>query len=224
MRIATWNVERLKHKNKLDEILAECEKARADILVLTETDSRIMPKYAGVFTTASLKGVTKPVIYADTENRVTIFTNYRCIQQYPTYDDKTALCLELETPAGSLIVYGTIIGISGNRRKDYNEDLAKQLNDIENLVSKGHNVCMIGDFNCSICDNFYFTNAGREAILKSFGDNGISILTADVKKCIDHIAVSDSFMRGMRVISIEEWNCDCSLSDHKGIVIEIENE
>ena len=68
------------------------------------------------------------------------------------------------------------------------------------------------------------TGHGREAMLKCFGDNAISILTADMVKCIDHIAVSDSFMSGMKVRSIEEWNWDCSLSDHKGIVVEIDNE
>ncbi len=68
MRIATWNVERLKHKNKLDVILAECKMASTDILVLTETDSRITPEFDKSFSTASLKGVTEPVIYADTEN------------------------------------------------------------------------------------------------------------------------------------------------------------
>lgn len=45
MKIATWNVERLKHKNKLEWILGYCQAARADILVLTETDSRLHLDY-----------------------------------------------------------------------------------------------------------------------------------------------------------------------------------
>ena len=43
MKIATWNIERLKKKKYLSEILSEIEKIDADILVLTETDSRILP-------------------------------------------------------------------------------------------------------------------------------------------------------------------------------------
>lgn len=43
MRIATWNIERLKHIAQMDEIYALLDKARADILVLTETDTRICP-------------------------------------------------------------------------------------------------------------------------------------------------------------------------------------
>ena len=39
---------------------------------------------------------------------------------------------------------------------------------------------------------------------------------------IDHIAVSDSFMLGHRVTGINEWNYDKTLSDHKGIVVQID--
>ncbi len=60
-------------------------------------------------------------------------------------------------------------------------------------------------------------------MVKCFEDSRISILTVDKAKCIDHIAMSDSFMSGIKVRSIEERNLDCRLSDHKGIVIEIEN-
>ena len=44
MKIATWNVERLKNKKYLHEILSEIEKIDADILILTETDSQILPE------------------------------------------------------------------------------------------------------------------------------------------------------------------------------------
>ncbi len=40
MKIATWNVERLKHCASLDKLLQACERVRADILVLTETDTK----------------------------------------------------------------------------------------------------------------------------------------------------------------------------------------
>lgn len=224
LRIATWNVERLRHKNKLEEILSRCLAAKADILVLTETDERVRPEYEYCYSTAILKGTQTPVIYGDTENRVSIFTNYKCVRQYKTYDDKTSICVELETSIGNLIVYGTIIGISGNRRIDYNEDLAKQLEDIRMLAEEDKNICMIGDYNCSFGDNFYYTKAGRNAMLNCFQNYHISILTADRAECIDHIAVSDSFMKGVSVKSIEEWNTDMSLSDHKGIVVAISSD
>ncbi len=39
MKIATWNVERLKHKKSLDKIIEACEKTKADIIILTEYDA-----------------------------------------------------------------------------------------------------------------------------------------------------------------------------------------
>ena len=47
----------------------------------------------------------------------------------------------------------------------------------------------------------------------------IDILTQDVPECIDHIAMKRRFF-GEKII-VSEWNKDKSLSDHKGIVVEI---
>lgn len=222
MRIATWNVERLAHRKELDRILSECNKAGADILVLTETDKRLQPKYKNQISTPSLKGIRTPALYADTENRVSIFTNYACVQEYETYDEKTAVCAELVTENGNLLVYGTIIGISGNRRRDYNEDLIKQLDDIRRLSAAGHSLCIVGDYNCTFCDDYYYTKSGRNLLLECFNENHISILTEDKAECIDHIAISEQFLGGMKIVSIDEWNADKSLSDHKGVVVDIQ--
>lgn len=222
MRIATWNVERLAHKKKLDQVLFACKAAKADILVLTETDEQIQPEYRYRFCTPFLKGVIDPVAYGETENRVSVFTNYECIGQYQTYDEKTAICVELVTEMGNLIVYGMITGIAGNRRPSYAVDLKKQLEDISRLVDAGHSVCVVGDYNCTFSDSYYYTKLGRESVMRCFGDKAISVLTANRAECVDHIAISDAFLRGRRVAGIEEWNQDRSLSDHKGIVVEIE--
>ena len=42
MKIATWNIERLRHYKDMGIMLGECGKAGADILVLTETDDRMV--------------------------------------------------------------------------------------------------------------------------------------------------------------------------------------
>lgn len=41
MKIATWNIERLKHRRELANIMRSCEEAQADILVLTEADVQV---------------------------------------------------------------------------------------------------------------------------------------------------------------------------------------
>lgn len=233
MRIATWNVERLKHRKSLDKILSVIEEAQANILVLTESDERINPQYRYGFHTPKLhdapsdyhmpgryKDYAVADFYAETENRVSIYTNYPCVKQYETYDKYTAICVELETPAGNLLMYGTIIGILGNRDESFNQDLLQQIKDYERLSKISGDTCICGDFNCSFADNYYFTHLGRKTLSASFAHSKISLLTGNQLECIDHIAVSENFV-GDSKVKVSEWNLDKSLSDHKGIVAEI---
>jgi endonuclease/exonuclease/phosphatase family metal-dependent hydrolase len=219
MKIATWNIERLKHKASLDSITLACRQADADILVLTETDARMKPQYEHCLQTPKLIEI-EPTNYRSTENRVSIFTNYECVKQRPTYDEYTALCVEIETERGNLLVYGTIIGIYGNRHRNFEKDLAKQLADIERLSSGSQNLCVVGDFNCSFADNYYYTKSGRTAMTEAFTKNQLALLTRNTSECIDHIAVSEKFVSG-DTVQIEEWNIDKKLSDHKGIMVSL---
>lgn len=215
MKIATWNVERLRHKKELALIIENCERVGADILVLTETDSRLNLKYKSCFSTAPPKD---NIYYNPTETRVTIFTNYELVRHFATFDEQTAVCAELKTDIGNLIVYGTVIGIYGNRHKNFMQDLSQQIKDIERLA-KESSLCVIGDFNCSFSDNYYFTKNGRAALEDVFSMNEITLITRKQPECIDHIAVSDEFIANS-TSKIEEWNIDKKLSDHKGIVVE----
>lgn len=217
MKIATWNVERLKHKNQIDRLLSECAAASADILVLTETDKRLRPAFRYCYETPLLTAEFG-TLYKPTENRVSIFTNYPCVRSYETYDEKTAICVELETESGNLLVYGTIIGIHGNRRDDFLPDLKSQMEDIKRLSKFADGFCICGDFNCSFADNYYYTKDARCIMLEAFEANEIRLLTASQPECIDHIAVSRAFV-GNNYIAVEEWNHDKALSDHKGISV-----
>ncbi|MBQ8666100.1 MAG: endonuclease/exonuclease/phosphatase family protein [Lachnospiraceae bacterium] len=221
MRIATWNVERLKHRSELSAILGRCKESGPDILVLTETDTQIHPAYKNCYQTPPAKEVI-PALYKDTENRVAIYTDYELVRCHETYDEHTAICAELKTEKGSLIVYGTIMGVFGNREKSYLPDLEKQMEDIKRLSALGA-VCVTGDYNCSFSDNYYYTTEGRNIVTDAFHEAGIRILTEKQPECIDHIAISELFFAGAD-ITVNEWNMDKSLSDHKGIVIEIETK
>ena len=217
MRIATWNVERLKHNPQ--DIQSACKGLNADIIVLTETDERIRLLFSKCISTQSLAGITEPVPYKETEKRVAIYTDYNCVRRYETYDARTAVCAELETEYGNLLVYGTIMGITGNRSASYLPDVEKQMEDIRKL-SDDHNICVIGDYNCSFADGYYFTKAGQDLLNRSFQECSLSVLTAGQQECIDHIAVSTRFLRDARY-TVEEWNSDKRLSDHKGIIVDI---
>lgn len=218
MRIATWNIERLKHKDKIDEIKSLCQDIKADIMVLTEADKRLQLDYKYCIETLPAKDIN-PELYRDTENRVSIYTDYPVIRRYDTYDKYTALCVELETEQGNLLVYGTIMGNFGNREKSYMPDLEKQMEDVRRLSALG-SICIAGDYNCSFSDNYYFVTDGRNLVRNTFEECGISILTEMQPQCIDHIAVSDSFV-GNAVVNVSEWNMEKTLSDHKGIMTEI---
>ena len=124
----------------------------------------------------------------------------------------------MKTESGNLLVYGTIIGVLGNRRQSFRDDLVKQLADFSRITSQGRSLCIAGDFNCSFYDDYYFTSSGRESILQNFSENHIRLLTNQIPECIDHIAVTESFLNGS-TFQAEEWNSDKTLSDHKGIAV-----
>ena len=214
MRIATWNVERLKHYREITSILREIETADADILVLTETDARLFPRYPCAFHTPPLNEIRQGY-YRDTENRVSVFSRHPCVRRHETCDPYTTIALELDTPRGRLLVYGTIMGIFGNREASFKSDLTRQMADIRRLSEQGHRLCVAGDYNLSFGDNYYYTRHGRDLVNETFRDCGIDILTRDQPQCIDHIALTRGFAD--RPASIDEWNKDKRLSDHKGI-------
>jgi exonuclease III len=222
MKIATWNIDRLKHKSNIVLINSIIAELKADILVLTETDNRVdTTNYK--FCIQTPKPIEfSPDFYLVSENRVTICTNYEIVRQHETYDKYTSLCVELKTELGLIIVYGTIIGILGISNKSFKIDLSQQINDYKNL-SKEKNFCLIGDFNITFADNYYFTNHGRNELNKVFKECNLNLLTSDRKECVDHIAISENFTTNLET-EIGEWNLDKKLSDHKGIYVVLNNK
>ena len=53
------------------------------------------------------------------------------------------------------------LGIFGNREASFNSDLEMQMSDIRRLSMEGHSLCVIGDYNLSLGDNYYYTKFGR---------------------------------------------------------------
>ena len=211
MKIATWNIERLKAIKQKETIESILSSVNADILVLTEADTRItLTNYTYKVFSEELN----PAQYNPTERRVAIYSKYEIIRQLKTFDAKTSLCVELKTNMGNLIVYGTIIGVYGNRNADFNKDLSKQLEDFKALFGKNH--CIIGDYNISFGDNYYYTKTGRDLLNELFKMNDLKLVTNNLPEAIDHIAISSALIQNHK-IETEEWNFDKSLSDHKGV-------
>ena len=49
------------------------------------------------------------------------------------------------------------MGVSGNRNPSFKDDLEKQLLDFEAIRPQVNHFCIVGDFNISFSDNYYYT-------------------------------------------------------------------
>ncbi len=215
MKIATWNIDRLRNKKNLAPIQEYLQKLDADILILTEFNKIVeLPFYKFNVEAQSLP--KELYNYNATERRVSIFSKFPIIQILKTYDAKTSCCAEFETTYGNLIVYGTIVGVVGISDKNFSIDLDSQIEDI-NTFSKFENFCYSGDLNMSFSDNYYFTKNGREKFTKCFKKNNLQITTESLKENIDHIVITERLTKQFK-IKLYEWNVDKKLSDHKGIL------
>ena len=220
MKIATWNIERPKKTSKKNSMIIDClQKLDADILILTETNEIIQP--AGnykCFHTTELK----ESFYKEGERRTSIYSKYESVGQFDTFRDDTSLCISLRTPFGDLAVYGTVIGINGNRRHNFNEDLNHQLADFEKIAANA-NFCIAGDLNMTFSDNYYYTDDGRKKLNNVFARLNLVNLTADIPENIDHIIISEDFIKN-RHFEFDFWNKEKNkgkLSDHIGVFVTI---
>ncbi|RZM30343.1 MAG: endonuclease/exonuclease/phosphatase family protein [Pedobacter sp.] len=217
MRILTWNVERpALNSNRLPAIIENVKSYDADIVVLTETSNNIPlgPQYH-IFQTIQPVGD-----YKEEEIRVCIYSKFRAIERLETYDPSVSVCVLLDTPFGELAVYGTIIGILGNRSREFDTALASQIEDLDR-IARTHKLCVAGDLNTSFSDNFYFTHQGRNALQESFRRWNLVNVTRSVENNIDHIVISQDIIRSVGDINL--WNQDFKLSDHIGLAVDIEN-
>jgi len=216
MKIATWNIDRLKAKKNIPAITEIIKGINADILILTEFNNLLeLPFYEHKIETIPLP--RRPYNYAETERRVAIFSHFPINKTYKSYDAETSCCAEIETDYGKLIIYGTIVGITGYTDANFKSDLKNQIEDIKSLSQLG-NLCYTGDLNTSFCDNFYFTHFGRDNFNDCFKQNNLKNITENIPNTIDHIVVNKAFMTNFE-IEITEWNVDLKLSDHKGICV-----
>ena len=213
MRIATWNLQRL-DKRKDQDILEKLVKLDADILVLTETNSRIQLKGYNCISTTSLPAHFNGCFYKDGENRTSILTKYNVKTKHQTYDSFTSVCVDIDTPLGLLTVYGTIIGVFGNRQPRFDNDLNGQIGDFKKLITNQH-ACIAGDFNITFAGQAWPSAKARQTLSESFLKHKMINTTAAILGTVDHIVISDSFLEDMDC-RFETWNQDKGLSDHVG--------
>ena len=218
MRIATWNLERL-IKKKNQQILEKLNEINADILVLTETSSKIQLENYNFVSTEPLPNFFDNIKYDNGENRVSIFTKYKILTQYRTFDNYTTVCADIETPNGRLTVYGSIIGVFGNRQPRFDNDLNGHLTDFERIISSNM-VCIAGDLNVIFSGRPWPSRRAKDTLLNAFDKYNLTNTTSEIDANVDHIILSNEFLRDKN-IHIETWNIDKTLSDHVGHVLNL---
>ena len=219
MRVATWNLDRPK-KSKRQLIIDKLIEINADILILTETNSCIqLDNYISISTELLPKSFDNQK-YEVGENRVSILTKYKTTNKYETYDSYTTVCSDIETPWGTLTVYGSIIGVFGYKQPRFDNDLYGQLVDIERLFAN-RQICFAGDLNTTFSGRVWPSRKARQTLIDSFEKYKLSNTTASIQDTVDHIVLSSNFIENRR-LTIETWNQDKKLSDHVGHLLTIE--
>ena len=113
MRIATWNLDHASNGSRpIDLQIEQINNIAPDIVVLTETCEKVDLTQSGY-----------EVALPSNKNKhgkfwTAIWSKYPIINQITTYDPETAVCVEIGTPAGKIIVYGTILTYHGDKGSD----------------------------------------------------------------------------------------------------------
>jgi endonuclease/exonuclease/phosphatase family metal-dependent hydrolase len=218
MKILNWNVERYKkNKSEIDKII---HSYNADIVVLTETSSKLdLGNDYQHIKTENLSNGFDGVQYDEYENRVSIWTRYKILNKTKTYDEFTSINANLETEYGNLNVYATIIGVFGGKGERFNNDLNEQILDFHNFNS-GEMNCIIGDLNTTFSGFTYPSHLARKVLNEQFSTLNMENVTKDIDNNVDHIIISNSFIKDKKIV-IDLFNTDKKLSDHIGICISI---
>lgn len=224
MKTINFNIERLLILSKLKSITELIKSYDADVIVLTETNSKLIDSgenYSAQYSKPLSKNQDNVNFYREGENRVSIYSKYPRKSRIQTYDQFTSLAIEIETDFGELIVYGTIIGIfEYSRDKDrFVKDFNEQESDFIKIFAK-ENVCLLGDLNISLSGRIYPSKEYREKLNTLIEEFGMDKSTGNLEDNIDHILISKKFIQN-RDIKVEKFNVDKKLSDHLGICLTV---
>lgn len=240
-RIATWNLERpkqngeSKNRHRIDMI----RKVDADLWVLTETHSVIvLDGYA------SIASLSQPDYHSNGESFATIYSRWPIRQAVPTFDAHFAVCAEVDSPVGPMLVFGTIItyandpGPDGNSRRwaEHRKSIDSHAANWRQLRDQfpNHLFCVAGDFNQSRDGSGWYEDADSVRNLSRALDHSqlqclteLNMRTNGLSRAtVDHICLSQSLTA--RVCGIGAWEGKTEdghqMSDHNGVFIDVDTQ
>jgi len=232
LRIATWNLERPRsdQAEKLAMLEAKMESIHADIWILTETHAGAKPGQG--FSCVATKTIHNGRAHTAGEKRVTIWSRLSILSEIPTHDQETAVCSQISTPAGNILVYGTIIPYGGAATKYpyrsaeadqsgkstwqlHSESILRHEADWKRIISEHQHLCCCvgGDFNQNRDGSrWYGNNRVRQQLTDSLRACGLSCVTEEDFRAsgklysranIDHLCVSEPFSDA--VLAVGAW-------------------
>lgn len=240
-RIATWNLERprqngwVKNQRRLDRI----REIDADIWVLTETNAAIdlKPDYQSVASVPYQE-------HQAGENLATLWSRWKILRSIPTFDETCAVCAEVESPFGLMIVYGTVItwandkGISGTAKKweEHRRSIQQHHEDWLRIQKQHpeHLMCIAGDFNQSRDGSgWYEDKQSVEMVSAALHDLSLVCVTEQnfqktglSRSTIDHICLSERLVPYKT--SVNAWEGETPergrMSDHNGVLVDLQRE
>jgi hypothetical protein len=237
-RIATWNLERPKQNSwiKNQRRLNKIYEISADVWVLTETNTAI-----------SLQGNYESVASCGSEyhkageNLTTIWSRWKILCCLPTFDSTCAVCAEVNSPFGAMIVYGTVItyandkGMSGTAKRweeqrrsihQHHEDWLRIQKQFPN-----HLMCIAGDFNQSRDGSgWYEDKESVDRLSANLHNLSLVCVTEENMRArglsratVDHICLSASLVP--HVVKVGAWEGTTpengKMSDHNGVFVDI---
>jgi len=267
LTIATWNVRRPLRPGDpcFDAIARKLRQLNADIWILTETHIDLSPDATyRAFESPQLP--SHPQIKIRPEERTTMIWvrpdwDARAISTFAdlppnevpprttlTYAvtsraTSPAACALVETPLGSLLIYGTVITWP-NDLGPYGDDPTRKAGyaDLQHESILAHRedwirlrdtysdtpLCVAGDLNTTLDGKRYPTKPCSDDLRKALSDNGMRHLTQSLDYAIDHICLSH---RWAAHASDPYWwqttytdspgNGPKPVSDHRGVSISI---
>lgn len=256
LRIATWNIERpgFSGAERNTAIMAKMGEINADIWILTETNVCISPGHAYNSWSSPAdapfrrRGERATMIWSRLPIRRSLptFAGMPLREDaadpiYPSYSvlgehASPAVCAEIVTPIGPLLVYGTIItwfGDKGPRETSRHEEEQRRSiplysDDWARMAAEGP-LCVMGDFNARIrvpTDKIWAeSKVVHELLTGALARNSLVCPTVDLDYCIDHICLSDTWTG--RCAQPEQFEAFYGaehkpVSDHKGVFIDVD--
>jgi hypothetical protein len=235
LRIATWNIERPQtgQTEKIDALVARMQAIDADIWILTEAHAGVSPgsDYSCVATTT----INNPLTHTPGENRTSIWSRLPINAPIETHDPETAVCADIETPFGPILIYGTVIPYHAagtkypyrSSREDITGKKAWQLHyesialhkaDCSRLQAlyPNHHFCLGGDLNQNRDGRrWYGTIKGRELLTTTLETCKLTCVTeedfvarGDLKERsnIDHLCLSEGLSSKVKGVGV--WDVE----------------